>query len=108
MCASRYGPKYDCGFLLENSSVNSSNTVSVNNRAFKSGPSFGSLFGSDLQTAFSSKVGSLDLMLSFKILLIVMLVRLKIKDELVSPLSMVVETSAHERLRMSTGTRGEG
>ncbi|KAJ8533831.1 hypothetical protein K7X08_007155 [Anisodus acutangulus] len=48
MCANRYGPKSGCGFLLENnfvdSSVNSSNTVSVNNRAFKSGPSFGSLF----------------------------------------------------------------
>ncbi|KAJ8537817.1 hypothetical protein K7X08_014357 [Anisodus acutangulus] len=48
MCASRYGPKSGCGFLLENSSVdsfvNSSNTVSVNNRAFKSGPSYGSLF----------------------------------------------------------------
>ncbi|KAJ8568247.1 hypothetical protein K7X08_020969 [Anisodus acutangulus] len=42
MCASRYGPISGCSFLLENSSVNSSNIVSVNNRAFKS--SFGSLF----------------------------------------------------------------
>ncbi|KAJ8547952.1 hypothetical protein K7X08_021188 [Anisodus acutangulus] len=44
MFASRYGPKSGCRFLLENSSVNSSIIVSVNNRAFKTRLSFGSLF----------------------------------------------------------------